>query len=302
MRFALSILARIFPPAFVLFLFVDMLMNPLVPRLGTVSAGADPNSLTIEESRALLDQSHKLVQAGKDHEALVPALKLYSVYPENYLYSKTLAEIYQRLGQYKEETEYWEKFLQYAPLPLEGCPDAAQAYWNQNLRDKAVQTFERCLAFDPEMSDSIFFLAHALEMNGKGARAGALYQKALARDPKNMDCRIGLARVEMRDGRVAQSKKRILNALQESPENVDALLVAGLVYWRMGDDAQAKQYLTKGEALSKRYADYPLILGRIEESEGHVSDALMHYNRVLEIEPDNAEAARRGGALARRVR
>jgi tetratricopeptide (TPR) repeat protein len=287
----------------VLFLFVDMLMNPYIPRLGTVSASANKEGrLTLEESRALLDQSRKLVHAGKDEEALVPALKLYSVYPENYLYSKTLAEIYQRLGRFKEEAEYWEKFLQYAPLPLEGCPDIGQAYWNQKLYDKAVGAYERCLSFDPEMSDSIFFLAHSLEMTGGRERAAALYRKALARDPTNMDCRIGLARVEMREGKIAESRKRVLDALHDSPRNVDALLVAGLVYWRMGDLSQAKEYLTTGAALTKGYADYHLVLGRIEESEGHVSNALMRYNRVLEIQPDNEEAARRRAVLARKIR
>jgi tetratricopeptide (TPR) repeat protein len=300
MRLVLSILARILPPAVVLFLFVDTLVNPLIPRLGTVSASA--GKLTVEESRALLDQSRKLLLAGKDQQALGPALKLFSVYPENYLYSKTLAEIYQRLGRYKEESEYWERFMQNAPLPLEGCPDIGQAYWNQKLYDKAVAAFERCLSFDPEMSDSTFFLAHALEMTGNRARASQLYQQALARDPQNMDCRIGLARVEMREGRLADAKKRIVDALHDSPENLDALLTAGLIFWRLDDVAQAKRYLTKGAGLSTGYADYHLILGRIEESEGHVSDALMRYNRVLEIQPDNQEAAQRRAALSRKRR
>lgn len=303
MRIVFSILAQILPPAFVLFLFVDTLMNPYIPRLGSVSASANQDGrLTLEESRALLDQSRKLVLAGKDEQALVPALKLYSVYPENYLYSRLLAEIYHRLGRYKEEAGSWEKFMQYAPLPVDACPDVGLAYWNQKLYEKAIGAFERCLSFDPEMPDSVFFLAHAVEMRGGWKRAGALYRKALARTPRSLDCRIGLARVEMNEGRLAESKKRILDALHEFPENLDALLVAGLVYWRMGDVAQAKQYLTKGAALSKGYADYHLILGRIEESQGHIGDASMRYNRALEIDPDNEEATQRLAALSRRRR
>jgi len=302
MRFVFTILARTFPPAFVLFLFADMLVNPHIPRLGTVSVGGQEGRLSLEESRVLLERSRKLILAGKDEQALAPALKLYSAYPENYLYSKTLAEIYQRLGRYKEESDYWEKFLQNAPLPLEGCPDVGQAYWNQKLYEKAVASFERCLSFDPQMSDSIFFLAHALEMTGDRERAGKLYQQALTRDPQNMDCRIGLARVEMRAGKLVESKKRILDALHDSPENLDGLLTAGLIFWRLGDVAQAKRYLTKGAGLSTGYADYHLILGHIEESQGHVGDALMRYNRVLEIQPDNEEAMDRRAALSRKRR
>jgi tetratricopeptide (TPR) repeat protein len=93
-----------------------------------------------------------------------------------------------------------------------------------------------------------------------------------------------------------------VDALHDSPENLDALLTAGLIFWRLDDVAQAKRYLTKGAGLSTGYADYHLILGRIEESEGHVSDALMRYNRVLEIQPDNQEAAQRRAALSRKRR
>jgi len=297
MRLVFSTLGRILPPAIVLFLFVDTLVNPNVPRLGTTSTAQ--RSLSLEESRDLLDESRKLILAGKNQEALAPALKLYNAYPENYLYSKSLAEIYHRLERYREEADYWEKFMQYAPLPLEGCPDIGQAYWSLKQYDKAIAAFERCLSFDPQMSDSIFFLAHALEMTGGRQRAGQLYSQALARDPQNMDCRIGLARVEMRDGKLVEARKRILDALHDSPENLDALLAAGLIFWRLGDTQQAKRYLTKGAGLSTGYADYHLILGRIEESQGHARDALIRYNRVLEMQPDNEEALNRRAALTR---
>lgn len=298
MRFVQSILARTFPPAFVLFLFVDTLVNPNIPRLGTTTAAVQQGQLSLEESRALLGQSRKLVLAANYQQALTPALKLYNAYPENYLYSKTLAQIYHQLGRYQEESQYWEKFLQYAPLPLEGCPEIGQSYWDQKLYEKAVGAYERCLSFDPEMSDSIFFLAHALEMTGNQKRAGELYRQALGRDPKNMDCRIGLARVEMREGGLMDAKQRILSALDDSPDNLDALLTAGLIFWRLGDTVEAKRYLTKGAGLSTGYADYYLILGRIEESQGHARDALLRYNRALEIDPDNEEALHRRTSLA----
>lgn len=298
MRLVQSILARTLPPAIVLFLFLDTLVNPNIPRLGTTTAPAQEGRLSLEESRALLDQSRKLVLAGKYQQALAPALKLYNAYPENYLYSKTLAQIDHQLGRYREESDYWEKFFQYAPLPLEGCPDIGQSYWAQKLYDKAIGAYERCLSFDPEMSDSLFFLAHALEMRGNQKRAGDLYRQVLLRDPKSMDCRIGLARVEMRQGQLAEARKRILGALADSPDNLDALLTAGLVFWRLGDTARAKRYLTQGAGLSNGYADYYLILGRIEESQGHARDALLRYDRALEIDPENDEAMQRRAALA----
>ena len=139
-------------------------------------------------------------------------------------------------------------------------------------------------------------------MNGDLGRAAALYGQFVARHPQTMDCRIGLARVEARQGLLGDAKRRILDVLKESPNNVDSLLVAGLVYWREGDLEQAKRYLKKGAGLSLGYADYHFILGRIEESQGHVAEALMRYDRALELQPDYADAARQRLALGRRRR
>jgi tetratricopeptide (TPR) repeat protein len=302
MRRVFSAAGRILPPAIVLFLFVDLLMNPNIPRLGSSTGAGQPGAMTGDHSQELLQRANKLLAQGKAAEALEPVLKLSAAAPENHIYIKMLAEIHHRLGRYREEAEYWEKFLQYAPLPLEGCPDIGQAYWLQQRYREGIDAFERCLAFDPQMPDSEFFLAHALEITGNQKRAAAIYAEAVAQHPKNVDCRIGLARVEMRLGRVAGAKKRILAVLGEEPKNLDALLVAGLVYWREGDLARARQYLTTGAALSKGYADYHLVLGRIEESQGHIAEAALRYDRALQIQPDNEEASQRRQALTWRRR
>jgi tetratricopeptide (TPR) repeat protein len=302
MRLVLTAVARILPPAFVLFLFVDLLMNRNIPRLGSSAAPVQQGGLSTEESRDLLAHTRKLLAAGKDQQAMVPALKLYNAWPENYLYIKTLAEINHRLERYKEEAEYWEKFLTYAPLAWEACPDIGLAYWKQDRHADAINAFERCLALDPEDSDSNFFLGHAFEMTGNLKKADAIYRAMVARRPHNMDCRVGLARIDLRQGRQKEAKKLILGTLEDSPNNVDALLVAGIVAWREGDLVQAKQYLTKGASFTKGYADYYLVMGRIEESQGHTAEAILRYNRALEISPDNEEASSRLSALSRRRR
>ena len=300
MRAFLTVFGRLLPPAFVLFLFADLMMNPDIPRLGVSGATGQTSGLTLDESRELLRLSRKLISEGKHTEALAPALKLYSAYPGNNIYIQTLAQIYHRLENYKEEAEYWEKFLQYAPLPVEGCPQIGQAYWKQKRTKEAISAFERCLSFEPDNFDSIFFLAHALELTGDLKRAETLYRQGIPLGTNSSDCKIGLARVQAHQGRVAESKKCILEVLSKSPDDVDALLVRAILYWREGDLAQAKAFLLKGLKLSERYADYYLVLGRIEESQGHISQAVMRYDRVLELDPDNRDAARRRRALTGR--
>ena len=239
-----------------------------------------------------------LFRQGKYEEALTDGLRLHESYPGNHIYIEMVADIYDHLGRYPEEAEYWEKYFDRAPNPVTACPQIGQAYWKQGKEKEAISAFERCLQRDPENSDSIFYLAHALEMSGQTERAGELYQRGMKIAPEYTDLQLGLARIDLRQDKVPQARDLALNALKKSPENVDALLVAGLVYSREGDLAKAKQYLEHGSKLADGYLDFHFALARIAEEENNSSEALRQYDRILRDQPDNQAIRSKRDAVA----
>ncbi|HEY6348670.1 MAG TPA: tetratricopeptide repeat protein [Candidatus Angelobacter sp.] len=257
-----------------------------------------PKRLTPEESAAMWNDCKSLFQQGKYQDALADALKLHETYPGNHIYIEMAADIYDHLGRYADEAEYWEQYFDRAPNPVTACPQIGQAYWKQGKEKEAISAFERCLARDPENSDSIFFLAHALELSGQTARAGELYQRGLKISPDYTDLQLGLARICLRQAKLPQAKDLALRALRKSPENVDALLVAGLVYSREDNLPKAKQYLKQGVKLSDGYLDFHFALARIAEKENNFAEAIRHYDRILKDQPDNQTALSRRQALA----
>lgn len=254
--------------------------------------------LTAEESAAMWEDCKSLFRQGKYEEALTDALRLHESYPGNHIYIEMVADIYDHLGRYPEEAEYWEKYFDRAPNPVTACPQIGQAYWKQGKEKEAISAFERCLARDPENSDSVFFLAHALEMSGQTERAGELYQRGMKIAPEYTDIQLGLARIDLRQDKVPQARDLALKALKKSPENVDALLVAGLVYSREGDLAKAKQYLEQGSKLADGYLDFHFALARIAEEENNFSEALRQYDRILKDQPDNQTIRSKRDAVA----
>jgi len=261
---------------------------------------APPKRLTPEESATLWEDCKSLFRAGKYQDALADALKLHETYPGNHIYIEMAADIYDRLGRYSDEAEYWEQYFDRAPNPVTACPQIGQAYWKQGKEREAISAFERCLARDPENSDSIFFLAHALELSGETSRAGELYQRGMKIAPDYTDLQLGLARIYLRQDKLPQARGLALRALRKSPENVDALLVAGLVYSREGDLPKAKQYLEQGVKLSDGYLDFHFALARIAEEEKNFAEAIVHYDRILKDQPDNQTARSRRETLAGR--
>ena len=254
-------------------------------------------SLTAEKSRELLGLSTTLFQEGKYPEALTPTLQLHAAFPENHIYIGRLAEIYGRLGQYKEEAQFWEKYMEHAPRPIEACPQIGLAYENQELRKEAIGAFERCLALNPETSDSIFYLAHSLEKSGQLDRATELYEHGISIAPNYPDLRLGLARINLSRGNVSAAKEGASIVLAKSPGNTEAHLVLSLAYSQEGDLHRAKIILEEGVKLADTSTALHLALARIAEREKNVPEAIKHYQRALELDPGNRDIADRLGAL-----
>ena len=253
--------------------------------------------LTAEESQHLWEQCNALFRQGKYEEALPGVLKLHENYPSNHIYLEMAAEIYDRLGRYPQEAEFWEMYFDRAPNPVTACPQIAQAYSKQGNEKEALSALERCLARDPDNSDSIFYLAHALELSGQSRRAGELYQRGLKIAPNYVDLRLGLARVWLREGNAEGAKRIVEAALRQSPNNVDALLVAGLVYTREEDLPRAKKYLEQGVALADGYLDFHFALAGIAEQEKDFPEAIRQYDRILKDRPNDESVRSKRDAL-----
>ena len=294
MRRILKAAWQVLPPLLVALLYVDLFTSPFVARMGLSNTGeSDSRALPPNEVKKLVALSDSRLQKGAYREALEPSLKLYNSYPENPVYLQRLAEIYNRMGRYKDEAATWEQFLQHAPVPVEGCPQIGKAYQQQGKTKEAINAFERCLAFDTTEPDSLFFLAHALEIQREFDRADKLYRQCVAVSPKYSDCQLGDARVLFRRGRGAQAKKIAAEVLARSPDNTDALLVMALVNWGEGNLVDARRVLEHAVKLSDRYTDLYLVLGRIAEKQGDGEVAAASYERVLALDPENHEVPHR---------
>src|SRR5690242_9066484 len=112
MRVILKSVWQVLPPLFVALLYVDLFSSPFVARMGVSNVGErDPSGLPPEQVKTLVARNDSCFRKGEFRNALDPALQLYRSYPENPVYLQRLAEIYNRLGQYREEAATWEQFL-----------------------------------------------------------------------------------------------------------------------------------------------------------------------------------------------
>lgn len=256
--------------------------------------------LTQEQSQRLADQSKLLMDEGRYADALTPTLTLSQAYPDNHIYLGHLADIYDHLGRYADEASSWEKYMNRAPVPVEACPKIGQAYWRQGdkFEAQAVAAYQRCLALDPSNTDSIFYLAHALEMSNQWPQAADYYQKGLAISPDYTGLALGLARCWVRLDKLDDAQKLALQVLSKHPDSSGAFLVLGMVDLHQENYAGAKKQLTHGVELSDSDPDFHFLLARVAEDTNDTAEELRQYNRLVELRPDDAQIRSRRDALA----
>jgi tetratricopeptide (TPR) repeat protein len=269
-------------------------------RRGSFGTGREskPN-ISEAESHRLADLSKSTTDHGDYAGALPPTLKLHSAYPDNQIYVGRLANIYDHLGQYDEETKYWERYMDHAPSPIGACPEYGQAYWKQGekFEAQAIAAYQRCLSLDPTNTDSVFYLAHALEMSNQWMQAADQYQRGLTISPSYDDLTLGLARCWLRMGKADEAKKLVLPLLNKPSVSSGAMLVMGMYYLHQENYAKAKKVLTSGARLADSDPDFPVLLARVAEQMNDNGEALRQYARVVELKPDDERARSRKNVL-----
>jgi tetratricopeptide (TPR) repeat protein len=251
-------------PVVVLYLFYwALFLNPVMDMGAT-------SGLSTDEAREIMERIRLRLLEKNFEQALPETLRIHKAFPENHIYIDQLATIYGAMGRFEDEAAMWEKYLLYAPMPGDACPQVAIAYKKQNKDREALNAYERCYTMEPN-SDNILYYAEALERIGNRTKALTLYELGVKRSPHYADMIVGLARVEMFMDRIVDARKRVLEVLKTSPDNVDALLVAGMVCTRTGEYEAAQRYLQHGLQLSPDYQDLRIALARVAHGKRNMS-------------------------------
>lgn len=225
-------------------------------------------TLTPERVRVLWENCRSYQREGSAEKVLDSVSPLLEAFPENPIYLSVAGENYTQLGRHAEAAKIWEKYLLVAPRPIEGCPQLGQAYAAQNLADQALDAHRRCLALDPTKTDSMLYVALALEHRRSLTEAEGLYRQILAKSPDYGDARLGLARVLLFEKKMKEAKGLAEACVRHMPQNPDALLVGALLAEQEGTPQKGIEYLEKAIRISPTYEDLKLVLARLQRQRG----------------------------------
>ena len=159
--------------------------------------------------------------------------------------------------------------------------------------DALLASLSAAMPEDPRLQ---FSAGLALASAARYEQAEKFFTQALKAAPANFDVLYNLGLAASHAGHYARAHDVLEAALRQRPEDVDVLYNLATVEGLLKQESTAVQRLAQAAKLAPKRADVQLLLARTAFDIGYRADALIAYDRYLELAPGD-ETARRDRAF-----
>jgi tetratricopeptide (TPR) repeat protein len=211
--------------------------------------------------------------------------------PDSPLLQDALAHACYRDGRWAEAAASFRGLVGADPTD-----QAARLYWGLALvQDRSWAEAEAVLAAlsptsDAEQGLAWYGLGLAAASQGRDADAEAWFQRMLAANPKSVPAYAQLAFLYDRLSRTAEAEALLARGVAAAPDARDLYLLLGAARTDLGDAAGAVQALEQGLKACGENAAMRHQMAQAYDRAGDWDKAAAQLERVIEMEPDNAEA------------
>ncbi len=188
-------------------------------------------------------------------------------------------------------------YLAHANAIAGASADAPSAEAQKNVADavaSAVAAAERATQVNPLSAANWIALAQLYEAIAPlkpdaAASVLAVYGKAQSLDPVNPAIPMYVGGVHAAAGADALALASFEAALALKPDYLPALFKLGVLHYQAGRFTKAQEVLVRAVAVSPDYANALYFLGLAYDAIGDRANALVQFERVAQLNPENAE-------------
>ncbi len=203
-----------------------------------------------------------LTKAIEQFEALV------KIDPSDSDSNLILGRLYKLNNQGDKAAAAFKKVLNSDPSSRDALISLGQLYIDQGEYDAAIQLLGE--VSDDDMDSSLLgMLAYAYGQKHDIDKAVATYEKALANDPENQELRRSYSEVLLANGRTDAAREQLEKILQTDPQDGATYLRLGQLDRRIGKFDQARQELDRARTLMPDNPEVPYQQALLEEAVGN---------------------------------
>ena len=185
--------------------------------------------------------------------------------------------------------------------------DGVQSYQLGNYQ-RAIDSFQRALASNPNNADAYYNLAAVYHQAGQKSldqgmleQAEGLYHQCLDRSPDHADCHRGLASLLVQTERAQSAFTLLERWAQRSPQRADPRIELARLHEEFGDKDVAGRHLAEALDVEPRNARAWTALGNLREQQGQLAQALSNYRQANRLNGYQPGVANRIAALEHRI-
>jgi tetratricopeptide (TPR) repeat protein len=254
--------------------------------------------------------------------------------PDNALARQSLATVLTLLRDAEGAVEQLEAAALLAPENAQAQADLGTALADLGRDERALEHLRRAVELEPDLQKARFNLANTFARMGRPGEAESHYRRLLEVDPDDLTTRSRLGTILAQQGKLEQAIWELRRVAREEPENAEARLNLGIALAEAGDlegaiaqhqevlglpaDAatlarthfnlatfhlrdsdkrQALEHYRGALEYDNRLAPAHLNVANLLAGGGRLAEALPHFARVRELQPDHP-TARLGEATA----
>lgn len=185
------------------------------------------------------------------------------------------------------------------PTVPEASLAVAQAAWNADDRDTALEASRQALKLRPGWELAALFQAQALQ-RGSPAEAITYLGEFLKANPGAKDARLNYARMLVSTRQYAEARKQFEILLGETPNNAEIAVAVATLSMQAKDYLAAEAQLKRALQLKPKDADaVRLYLGQVNEELQRPDEALQWYSSITHGAQFIPAQARYAGVLAK---
>jgi Flp pilus assembly protein TadD len=239
--------------------------------------------------------------------------KAYALDPKSPVIGERLAEMYWKAQRLRDAVNEAQEILKRDPtdvqtrrllgrIYLRSLGDLTGTNGGQSeMVQRAIEQYREIYKLDPTDSESALWLARLYRLHNDHDKAEAVLQSMLKDDPENEAAIEQLTQLLLDEGKSAEAVA-LLEGITQHSTSPTLLDLLGDAYTQTHDLAKAEQAYRKAVDLDPSELSHQRGLGQTLMSEEKFSDALVVYEKLADLMPDDSDVYLRIAQIYRELR
>jgi Flp pilus assembly protein TadD len=226
--------------------------------------------------------------------------KAYALDPKSPVIGERLAEMYWKAQRLRDAVNEAQEILKRDPTDVQSRRLLGRIYLRSlgdltgtnggqsEMVQRAIEQYREIYKLDPTDSESALWLARLYRLHNDHDKAEAVLQSMLKDDPENEAAIEQLTQLLLDEGKSAEAVALLEGISQHSP-SATLLDLLGDAYTQTHDLVKAEQAYRKAVDLDPSELSHQRGLGQTLMSEEKFSDALVVYEKLSDLMPDDSD-------------